>query len=128
MCKPMTDERLDQIEAEWDATQPPRGVIYQFDVSHPVANFVEKLPNIIPPLLAEVRRLRAEAIEWHPYPSKLPPQSKQYLVTLVHGGHRVRSVYKAYWHSLRMGWSQPDTSIQRGVIAWAEVPEPWEGD
>ena len=106
MCKPMTDKQLEVAEAI---------------LSH--GNI-----TIIDDLLKEVRRLRAEAIVWHPWPGEKPPVSGFYLVTASWNAannpkKKLRETHHDNWDALRNSWAMLPTRI----TAWAELPAPYGG-
>lgn len=57
--------------------------------------------------------------EWHPYPKEKPKIEGVYLATAVFGS--IKEVVTAYFGRGRFG-----NEFNNYVIAWAELPEPYE--
>jgi len=83
-------------------------------------------------LLEEVRRLRSEAIVWHPWPGEKPEFQKKYLVTSQAENKESRRVTdtssfnlsRGYFTFDGEGW---DDCMLNPIIAWAEMPAPYGG-
>ena len=76
-------------------------------------------------LIEEVRRLRSEAIVWHPWPGEEPPRSDVYLVEVLwSGGLSSFGLYKWDGGNTHSPWG-----VSKGskVVAWQVLPEPYGG-
>jgi len=80
-------------------------------------------PLFIGELLAEVRRLRSEAIVWHPWPGEKPPDPHGYLITFVDEFDSAPSIMICFWY----GDDSWDLSGYDKITAWAELPAPYGG-
>jgi len=103
MCKPMTDERLEAIDQ---------------DLNGPLSE-VSFSVQTIRDILKEVRRLRAEAIVWHPWPGEKPERERYYLIST-----------KDQVDISLDSWTRGRWGIFHHVdiTAWAELPAPYGGE
>jgi len=107
MCKPMTDEQLAKVER----------IVKDVDVS------------LFNDLLKEVKRLRAEAIVWHPWPGERPEKyederDEDYLVRINYPG-------RVFFDVISYDSCLDRFDIHHGFLdwieSWAEIPESWKG-
>ena len=61
-------------------------------------------------------------IDWHPYPDEQPTKLRLYLVTYKNKDHGP-CIYIALYFN---GWRIGSLSELDDVIAWAELPEPYQ--
>ena len=113
MCKPMTDERLEEL---LELIEAPG---------------VEELYLEANELLTEVRRLRAEAIVWHPWPGETPKSTDNYLVTCT-GEGTIKYTYMDWFDADAGTWVDESFGTTSGftndIIRWAEMPAPDGGE
>lgn len=102
MCKPLTDEQLKVAEAILEVSEI--ALLREF--------------------LNEVRRLRAEAIEWHPWPGERPTVYAEYEVMFEDqsGG---RYIEKCRWWAGSNKW-EGERRVK--IVAWSVVTAPWGGE
>lgn len=63
-------------------------------------------------------------IEWRPFPQEKPRVLDEYLVTIDYGFFKISS--SAIWKNGRFIDNEEDQNRVGPVIAWAEMPEPYE--
>ena len=114
MCKPMTDERLEELFRL--IKTPGDSVIYDSELDW---------------LIREVRRLRAEAIVWHPWGGEKPEVLDLYLVTFENDDGDFVEIMRyipkvCKWEIERNGeWKHFCGS---SITAWTEMIAPYGGE
>lgn len=115
MYKPMTDEQLRNIE---------------YKLNNELLLSAES-QCIAHDLLDDVRRLRAEAIVWHPWPGVRPDKYGLHQVTIKDMDTLYRTTGILNWHD---EWQVPGTRqrweerFRHTIIRWTEVSAPYGGE
>lgn len=86
---------------------------YYVGALHDAGDDIKQIPTIDEP-------------QWVPCSERLPEESGKYLVTVLDGiGRRTTT---APYHPLSKSWTLTGRMTYWKVVAWMELPEPWEGE
>ena len=67
------------------------------------------------------RKTKNVKFNWHPYPNEIPSNNGYYLTTLIY--KRKKYIETRSWFLERKEFDEED---DENIIAWAEMPEPYE--
>ena len=67
------------------------------------------------------RRKKDAMVNWNPYPDEIPSNNGYYLTTLIY--KRKKYIETRSWFLERKEFDEED---DENIIAWAEMPEPYE--
>ena len=71
-------------------------------------------------------KMKKAEIEWYPFPQEKPKEVNEYLVTVNCGYFNITST--SNWKDGHFTDYENEPGKIGSIIAWAEMPEPYEGD